>query len=98
MVLARQYKSQNIEEGKFSEDEFIHLMLQFQIRRKLAKLRVDCECCVTELATKTGISMSDLVKMESGELTISAAEARKILDALEYFAVENEIFSGKNLC
>ena len=42
--------------------------------------------------------MSDIVKMESGELKISVEDARKILDALEYFTLENEIFSGNNIC
>lgn len=97
-MLARKYDGNAGDYGTFDNDEFVHMMLQFQIRRKLIKLRASCECCVTELSKKTGIAMSDIVKMESGELKISVEDARKILDALEYFTLENEIFSGNNIC
>lgn len=76
-----------------SEDDFVYMMLQMQVRRKLIHLRINQECSIADLSVRTGISAADLIKMETGEMPVSVEDAGKIMDAFDYFAFENKVLS-----
>lgn len=95
-MLAREKKSDI--SCVFDDEDFIRLVLQSQLRSKMSKVVRESNLPLGKLACKSGVDVLKLEAIAAGDAKVTISDMRKILDALNYFAMENVIADEEGDC
>lgn len=75
--------------------EFIHALMQKQLRKKLRKIRLDMNCSIEQLSCRSGIGLDTLSAIAEGKEEITPDILGKILDVFNYFDEEKFLYKQK---